>query len=42
MSNITLRKGKLSKTFSHEEEVLNFILYDRAFGNTVTSNKKYL
>ena len=39
MSTVTLHIGKLAKTFPHDEEILNFILYNRAFGNAVTSNE---
>ena len=39
MSTGTLHKGKLAKTFSHEDKILKFILYNRVPGNAVTSNK---
>ena len=33
MSNVTLRNGKLAKTIPHEEEILDFIIYNRGLGN---------
>ena len=36
---VTLHLGKLSKTVPHEEEILDFILYNRVQDNSVTSNK---
>ena len=39
MSIVTLYKGKLAKAAPHEEEILDFILYDRVLGNAVTSNE---
>ena len=38
MSTVTLHKGKLANTASHEE-MIDFILYNRALGNTVTCNE---
>ena len=42
MSTITLHKCEPEKTVSHEEEILDFILYNRALGNAVTSNKTFI
>ena len=39
MSTITLHQGKFSKTISYESEILDYVYYNRAFGNTVTSNE---
>ena len=39
MSNVTLNKGKLAKTVLHEEEILEFILYNRALDNAVANNE---
>ena len=39
MSAVTLYKCNLVKIFPHKEEIFYFILYNRALGNAVTSNK---
>ena len=39
MSSITLHQGKSSKTISYESEILDYVYYNRALGNAVTSNE---
>ena len=39
MNTITLHHEKAAKTMSFEGEILNYVLYSRAIGNDVTSNK---
>ena len=39
MSTVTLYKSKLAKTISRGEEILDFILYNRDFGNAVANNE---
>ena len=39
MSTTTFHKVKLTKTVSHKEEILEYILYNRVLGNTLTSNE---
>ena len=39
MSTITLHQGKSSKTISYESEILDYVYYNRALGNAVTSNE---
>ena len=39
MSTITFHKVKLAKTVSHGKEILDFILYNRALVNALTSNE---
>ena len=42
MDTIILHHGKAAKTMSFEGEILDYVLYNRAFGNTVTSNEVIL
>ena len=37
LNTITLHKGKLALTFTHEHKILDFVLYNRALGNVVAS-----
>ena len=39
LNTITLHKGKLALTFTHESKILDFALYNRAPGNVVTNNE---
>ena len=39
MSTITLHQEKSSKTISYESEILDYVYYNRALGNDVTSNE---
>ena len=39
MRTVTLYKGKLAKAVLHEVEIFDFILYNMALGNAVTSNE---
>ena len=39
MSTITLHQRKSSKTISYESKILDYVYYNRALGNAVTSNK---
>ena len=39
MSTINLHQGKSSKTISYESEILDYVYYNRALGNAVTSNE---
>ena len=41
MSTITLHQGKSSKAISYESEILDYVYYNRALGNAVTSNEKF-
>ena len=36
---ITLHQGKSSKTISYESEIFDYVYYNRALGNAVTSNE---
>ena len=38
INTITLHNGKAAKKMSFEEEILDYILYNRDIGNAVTSN----
>ena len=38
MSTITLHQGKSSKTITYESEILDYVYYNRALGNALTSN----
>ena len=39
MSTITLHQGKSSKTISYQSEILDYVYYNRALKNAVTSNE---
>ena len=39
MSTTTLHQGKSSKTISYENEILDYVYYNKALGNAVTSNE---
>ena len=39
LNTITFHQGKVALTITHEHEILDFILYNRAPGNVVTSNQ---
>ena len=41
LNTITLHQGKAVLTMTHENEILNFMLYNRALGNVVTSKRLY-
>ena len=36
---ITLHQGKIVLAITHEHEIVDFVLYNRALGNVVTSNQ---
>ena len=38
LNTITLHKGKVALTITHENEILDFVLYNRALSTVVTSN----
>ena len=37
-NTITLHQAKLALTITYEHEILDFVLYNRALGNVVSSN----
>ena len=39
LNTITLHQAKVALTITHENEILIFVLYNRALGNKVTSNE---
>ena len=39
MSTIILHQQKFSKTILYESEILDYVYYNRALGNAVTSNE---
>ena len=39
LSTITLHQAKVVLTITHENEILDFVLFNRALGNVVTSNQ---
>ena len=39
LNTITLYQGKVALTITHENEILDFVLYNRALSNVVTSNE---
>ena len=39
MSTTTLHQGKSSKKISYESEILDYVYYNRALGNAITSNE---
>ena len=39
LNTITLHHGKLALPIAHKNEILDFVLYNRALGNVVTSNE---
>ena len=39
INTITLHYGKAAKTISYEGEILDYVIYNRALGNTGTSNE---
>ena len=39
MNTISLHHGKDAKTMSFEGEILDYVIYNRALGNAVTSNE---
>ena len=41
LNTITLHQGKVSLKIKHKNEILDFVFYNRALGNVVTSNELY-
>ena len=39
LNTITLHQVKVTFTTTHQNEILNFLLYNRALGNEITSNE---
>ena len=39
MSTATFHEVKLAKTAPHEDEILDFILYNKVLSNVITNNK---
>ena len=39
LNTITLHQGKVDLTIIYENKILDFVLYNRALGNVVTSNQ---
>ena len=39
LNTITLHQAKVALTITHEHEILDIVLYNRALGNVVASNQ---